>query len=260
MCDGPDAKHKNFVVINQKGIDPISLEMMQKEGIVALRRAKRRNMERLTLACGGLAVNSVEDLSEKELGYAGKVYEHRVGEEVQTFVEDVPNSKSVTILVKGQNDHSIAQIKDAIRDGLRAVRLAIQDGAVIPGAGAFEIAVSSHLRDFARTVKGKERLGVEAFSEAILVIPKTLSENGGFDSQDQILNVLSEHETQKKQLGVDLVTGGFMDPVVEGVQDLVSVKRQMMSLTPILVQQLLLVDEIMRAGISMSKGGPGPQE
>lgn len=82
MCDGPDAKHKNFVVINQKGIDPISLEMMQKEGIVALRRAKRRNMERLTLACGGLAVNSVEDLSEKELGYAGKVYEHRVGEEV----------------------------------------------------------------------------------------------------------------------------------------------------------------------------------
>lgn len=110
----------------------------------------------------------------------------------------MPNSKSVTILVKGQNDHSIAQIKDAIRDGLRAVRLAIQDGAVIPGAGAFEIAVSSHLRDFARTVKGKERLGVEAFSEAILVIPKTLSENGGFDSQDQILNVLSEHETQKK--------------------------------------------------------------
>lgn len=132
-------------------------------------------------------------------------------------MEDVPKTSSVTILVKGQNDHSIAQIKDAIRDGLRAVRLAITDGAVIPGGGAFEIAVSSHLRDFARTVKGKERLGVEAFSEAILVIPKTLSENAGFDSQDHILKVLSEHETSKKWVGVDLVTGEHMDPEVEGV-------------------------------------------
>lgn len=73
VCDGPDAKHKNFVVINQKGIDPISLEALQKDGIVALRRAKRRNMERLTLACGGTAVNSVEDLTESDLGFAGKV-------------------------------------------------------------------------------------------------------------------------------------------------------------------------------------------
>lgn len=166
----------------------------------------------------------------------------------------MPFCKSCTILVKGQNDHSIAQIKDAIRDGLRAVKLAIEDSAVLPGGASFEIAVSSHLRDFARTVKGKERLGVEAFSEAILVIPRTLSENGGFDSQEHILNVLSEHENSKKYVGVDLVTGEHMDPVANGVWDLVSVKRQMMSLTPILVQQLLLVDEIMRAGISMGKG------
>lgn len=81
VCDGVDAKHKNFVIINQKGIDPISLEELQKNGILALRRAKRRNMERLSLACGGTAVNSVEDLTEADLGIAGKVYEHTVGEE-----------------------------------------------------------------------------------------------------------------------------------------------------------------------------------
>lgn len=113
-------------------------------------------------------------------------------------MEEVPKTKSVTILVKGQNDHSIAQIKDAVRDGLRAVKLAIDDSAVLPGAGAFEISVSSHLKDFAKTIKGKERLGVEAFSDAILVVPKTLSENAGFDSQEHILNVLSEHESSKQ--------------------------------------------------------------
>lgn len=106
---------KTFVIINQKGIDPPSLDLLAREGILALRRAKRRNMERLTLACGGYAVNSAEDLSLECLGYAGKVYEQTLGEEKYTFVEDVAHPKSCTILLKGPNEHTIAQLKDAGR-------------------------------------------------------------------------------------------------------------------------------------------------
>lgn len=91
---------KNFVVLNQKGIDPVSLDMLAREGIIALRRAKRRNMERLSLACGGYAVNSVDDLSEDCLGYAGKVYEQTLGEDKFTFVEEVRHPQSCTILLK----------------------------------------------------------------------------------------------------------------------------------------------------------------
>ena len=98
---------------------------------MALRRAKRRNMERLVLACGGEAINSVEDLSEKALGWAGVVYEHVLGEEKYTFVEEVKNPLSCTILIKGPNDHTIAQIKDAVRDGLRAVKNVIEDECVV---------------------------------------------------------------------------------------------------------------------------------
>lgn len=77
VCDeATDGKKRGFVVINQKGIDPPSLDLLAQEGILALRRAKRRNMERLQLACGGEAVNSVEDLTPEVLGYAGSVYEH----------------------------------------------------------------------------------------------------------------------------------------------------------------------------------------
>ena len=83
VCDGTD---NNFVVINQKGIDPMSLDLLAREGIVALRRVKRRNMERLVLACGGEAVNSIDDLSPSVLGWAGLVYEHVLGEEKYTFV------------------------------------------------------------------------------------------------------------------------------------------------------------------------------
>lgn len=152
LCDGTN---KTFVVINQKGIDPNSLDMLAKEGIVALRRAKRRNMERLALACGGIAMNSFDDLKEEHLGYAGLVYEHVLGETKYTFVENVKNPQSVTILMKGPNKHTLAQIKDAVRDGLRSVNNALEDKALVPGAGAFEIRANIKLKEYAKTVKGK---------------------------------------------------------------------------------------------------------
>lgn len=124
LCDGND---KSFVVINQKGIDPICLSMFAKEGIIALRRAKRRNMERLVLACGGVAINAIDDLSENDLGYADKVYEHSLGDDKYTFVEGVKNPLSCTVLIKGPNEHTIAMVKDALRDGLRAVKNCIDD-------------------------------------------------------------------------------------------------------------------------------------
>merc|ERR1712080_545996 len=119
---GTPENKKTFVVINQKGVDPMSLDALAKEGIMALRRAKRRNMERLVLACGGSAMNSVEEMDESCLGSAGLVYEHVLGENKFTFVEQCANPLSVTILMKGPNKHTLTQVKDAVRDGLLLLR------------------------------------------------------------------------------------------------------------------------------------------
>lgn len=182
---GNDPK-KGFVIINQKGIDPLSLDVLVKNGIFALRRAKRRNMERLQLVCGGTAQNSVEDMAPEVLGWAGLVYEQQLGEEKYTIVEEVKNPKSVTILIKGPNAHTITQVKDAVRDGLRSIYNMIVDKCVVPGAGAYQVACATHLRSegFRKTVRGKAKYGVEAFADALLVIPKTLAANAGFDIQD----------------------------------------------------------------------------
>mmetsp|Transcript_17433 Transcript_17433/g.2415 ORF Transcript_17433/g.2415 Transcript_17433/m.2415 type:complete len:152 (-) Transcript_17433:433-888(-) len=137
--------NKSFVVINQKGIDPVCLDMLAQHGIIALRRAKRRNMERIVLACGGNAVNDVSELTEEDLGYCDECYEHTLGEEKYTFLEGVRHPKSCSILINGPNEHTIAIIKDAIRDGLRAVKNVYDDRCVIPGAGAFEIAAAVNL-------------------------------------------------------------------------------------------------------------------
>lgn len=177
---------KGFVIVNQKGIDPLSLDVLVKNGIFALRRAKRRNMERLQLICGGTAQNSVDDLSPDVLGWAGKVTEKQLGEEKYTFIEEVKDPKSVTLLIKGPNSHTINQLKDAVRDGLRSVYNMIVDKSVVPGGGAFQVACARRLTsdDFSKQIKGKAKFGVTAFADALLIIPKTLAANSGHDIQD----------------------------------------------------------------------------
>ncbi|KAK7506013.1 hypothetical protein BaRGS_00002735 [Batillaria attramentaria] len=251
VCEGND---KGFVVINQKGIDPFSLDMLAKEGIVALRRAKRRNMERLTLACGGMAVNSVDDLIPEYLGEAGLMYETVLGESKYTFIEDCKNPQSVTILIKGPNSHTITQIKDAIRDGLRAVKNAIEDGCVLPGAGAFEIAAYQELMRYKDKVKGRARLGVQAFAEALLIIVKVLAQNSGLDPQEAIVKLQQEYLGTSPAVGLDIKTGEALVPVDFGILDNYRVKRQLLHSSTVIATNLLLVDEIMRAGMTSLKG------
>lgn len=251
LCDGTN---KSFVVINQKGIDPMSLDMLAKEGMIALRRAKRRNMERLALACGGVAMNHLDDLHESHLGYAGLVYEHVLGENKFTFVEECKVPQSVTILMKGPNKHTLMQIKDAIRDGLRAINNAIEDKAVVPGAGAFEVTANRALTEFKETVKGKARLGIAAYAEALLVIPKTLAVNSGFDAQDTIVKLQEESRLSSEPIGLDLTSGEAMNPKEAGIYDNYIVKKQIINSCSVIASNLLLVDEIMRAGMSSLKG------
>lgn len=251
LCDGTN---KSFVVINQKGIDPFSLDMLAKEGIMALRRAKRRNMERLTLACGGIALNSFDDMDESNLGYAGSVYEHVLGENKFTFVEQVKNPQSVTILIKGQNRHTILQVKDAIRDGLRAINNAIEDGCLIPGAGAFEVRAYNQLMVYKDTVKGKVRLGIQAYAASLLVIPNTLAVNSGYDVQDTIVKLQEEDRLSSDPIGLDISTGEAAKPTDLGVYDNYIVKKQILNSCSVIASNLLLVDEIMRAGMTSLKG------
>lgn len=259
---------ESFAVLNQKGIDPVSLDMLAKEGIFAVRRAKRRNMERLTLAFGGVAVNSFDDMTPDMLGWAGSLHEEGLGEDKFTFVEHSKKATSCTILIRGPNKHTIDQIKDATRDGLRAVKAALEDKCLVAGAGAFEIAAYRMLMRRKHAVSGKAKLGVEAFAKAMLVIPKVLAENSGLDIQDAVIRVEEEQERSDSDaegaagnghmIGMNLDNGEPFYPATEGIWDSYIVKRQSLHLATVLATQLLLVDEVMKAGKAM--GAPPPQE
>ncbi|PIO75949.1 TCP-1/Cpn60 chaperonin family protein [Teladorsagia circumcincta] len=235
-----------IIDLKKKGIDPPSLDLLAAEGILALRRAKRRNMERLQLAVGGEAVNSVDDLTPDVLGYAG------LGEDKYTFVENCKDPKSVTLLIKGPNKHTIQQIKDALHDGLRAVFNTISDKHVLPGAGAFEIAAYCMLMKEVESLKGRAKLGALAYANALLVIPKTLAINSGYDAQETIVKLVEERNAGGDMpVGLDLESGEPMQPA--GIWDNVIVKKNSLSSSCVIACNLLLVDEVMRAGMTNLK-------
>ncbi|KAG7910690.1 hypothetical protein KL905_000586 [Ogataea polymorpha] len=245
---------KGFVVINQKGIDPMSLDVLAKNNILALRRAKRRNMERLQLVCGGEAQNSVDDLTPAVLGFSGLVYEQTIGEEKFTFVTENADPKSCTILIKGAHNHVVQQTKDAIRDGLRAVANVIKDQMLVPGAGAFYMSASKHILE-TKANKGKLKPGIKAFSDALLVIPKTLAKNSGLDALEAISACQDEIE-EGQTVGIDLNTGEPMDPTIEGIWDSFRVIRNAISSATGIASNLLLCDELLKAGRSSLKDQP----
>lgn len=256
VCTGGEG----FLLYNQQGIDPNSLDMLAKAGIMALRRAKRRNMERMPLCFGGYAINSVDDLTSECLGKAELVYEYVLGEEKYTFVESSKNVNSATILIKAAAKHTITQIKDAVYDGLRAVKNAIEDQALVPGAGAFEVAAYTNLIKYKNTINDKKSFGVQAFADALTVLPKTLASNSGFDQQDVMVKLIHEHAENGLVVGLDLNSGEPINPVDVGIFDNYSVKKQLINSCSVIANNLLLVDEIMRAGLTSTKAPQIPNE
>jgi len=149
-------------------------------------------------------------------------------------------------------------IKEATRDGLRAVKNVYDDKAVVPGAGSFEIACSVRLNEYCKEVQGKAKLGIQAFAESLLVIPKvnfllfqTLAENSGYDIQEAIINLKDEYHKNKIAVGINVQTLGTISPIKEQIYDNYCAKKQWLNIAPTLAQQLLLVDEIIRAGKGM---------
>jgi len=178
-----------------------------------------------------------------------------LGEDKFTFVEKCQNPHSVTLLIKGPNKHTLIQIKDAIHDGLRAVKNAMQDNCLIPGAGAFEVYASQELVKYKKEVQGRAKLGIQAFADALLIIPKVLAQNAGLDAQESIVTLMDSLGSESMKFpGLDLKSGKAMDALQAGVVDNYCVKRQLIHSCVVIASNLLLVDEIMKAGMSSLKG------
>ena len=244
-------------VFCQKGIDDLVQHYLAKDGIYALRRIKKSDMDKLSKATGGKIVTNLEDLGRQELGKAGLIEEKKIGDDDMTFVTGCKDSKAVSIIVRGGTEHVVDEVERALHDAIRVTGVAIEDGKAIPGGGATEIEVSLRLRDYASTVGGREQLAIEAFADALEIIPWTLGENAGLDSIDLLIELRSKHEGKKanKNAGVDVYSGKVKDMIKLNVIEPIRVKTQAVKSATDVAAMILRIDDIIA---SKQMEGPPP--
>ncbi len=247
------------VVVCQKGIDDVVLHYLAKEGIYAVKQVKESDLQKLARATGGKIVTGVKDLTAGDLGSASQVEERKVGDDDMTFVTGCSNPRSVSILIRGGTEHVTQEVERALQDALKVVSSVVEDGVVCPGGGATEIDLSVKLRKFAPTVGGREQLAVEAFAQALEVIPWALAENGGYDSINTLIELRGAHEGAhaSRNVGVNLADGKAADMWKLKVVEPLRVKRQALTSATEVATMVLRIDDIIASKKSTPPAGGG---
>jgi thermosome len=245
------------VVLCQKGIDDVAQHYLAKKGILACRRIKQSDMDKLAKATGGKIISNLDDLTPEDLGFAKVVEEKKIAGEAMTFVRGCKDPKAVTILVRGSTEHVVDEIDRSIEDAIGAVASALEVGKVVAGAGAPEAEIARRLRKFAEGFSGREQLAILAFADAIEVIPRTLAENGGLDPIDTLVELRAAHEKGKVSYGINLYTGKVTDAFEMGVIEPLKVKTQAIKSAAEAAEMILRIDDVIAAG-KLEKSTPTP--
>lgn len=247
-------------VFCQKGIDDLAQHYFAKKGIMASRRVKKSDMEKLAKATGARVVSSIEEFSKDDLGSAGLVEEQKLAGEEMIFVRDCKDPKSVSILIRGGTEHVVDEAQRAMEDAVLGVVSALELGKVVTGGGSVEIELARQLRKWAESVGGREQLAINSFADAIESIPRTLAESTGSDTIDILVGLRTAHDQGKSTWGVDVLNGKTADMLALNVIEPLKIKTQAIKSATEAASLILRIDDVIQAksGGGMPGGGmPG---
>ncbi|MEM1923241.1 MAG: thermosome subunit beta, partial [Nitrososphaerota archaeon] len=243
------------VVFCQKGIDDVAQFFLAKAGILAVRRVKRSDMEKLEKATGGRIVTNFEDLSPKDLGEAALVEERKIGEDRMVFVEGCKNPKAVSILLRAGLERQLDEAERSLNDALMNMITIVDDNRFVPGGGAVETELAQYIRENASKYSGKEQLAMIAFAEAIEAIPKTLAENAGLDPVDIMSTLRSKHVDKGQNYGINIYNGKVEDMISLGVIEPFKVKAQALKSSFEATAMILRIDDVVAASKKKEEKG-----
>jgi len=247
MVDKVKAAGAN-VVFCQKGIDDMAQFFLAKEGIVAVRRAKKSDMEKLAKATGGKIITSIDDLNPSDLGEAKLVEERKLGEDKMVFVEECKDPGAVAILIRGGLERAVDEAERSLHDALYVVIDVVKDGRIVYGGGAADAELAKELKRYAAQVGGREQIAIEGFAEALEGLPQALAENAGLDPIDILVELRSTHEKPDgTAMGVNVFSGKVEDMSALRVLEPLSVKRHIISSAVEAASMILRVDDVVVA-------------
>jgi len=240
------------VVFCQKGIDDFAQHYLAKQGILAVRRAKKSDIEFLSEV---LETEIVSDLDDIPADAVAKGSVRRDEEDELFYVEG--DGHGVTLLLRGSTDHVVDELERGINDALDVVASTVADGRVLAGGGAVEVEVARRVRDYADSVSGREQLAVEAFADALELVPRVLAENGGLDSIDTLVDLRAAHDEGDQRAGLNVHSGEVVDTFEAGVVEPAHAKEQAVASAAEAANLVLKIDDIIAAGDLSTSGGGG---
>lgn len=254
------------IVFCQKGIDDMVQHFLSKENIMAARRIKESDMAKLAKATGAKIISNIDDLKAGDLGTAGLVEERKIGDDKLIFVEKCKDPHSVSILIRAGLERMVDEAERTLVDSLSVISDIVENNKIVAGGGAVEIEIAKELRKYATKVGGREQLAVEAFADAIEVIPRTLAENGGLEPIDVLVELRSTHDKEDgKNKGINVFTGKVQNCIENGVIEPVVVKEQAIKSAAESAAMILRIDDTIQATKPRLSGGmpggmPGMEE
>jgi thermosome len=234
------------VVFCQKGIDDMAQHYLAKEGILAVRRTKKSDIEFLTNVLDTTVVTDLDAASSADVA-SGSVT--RDEEDELFYVEgDSEQAHGVTILLRGSTDHVVDELERGVEDALDVSAQTLSDGRVLPGGGAVEVELADRIRSYADSVSGREQLAVEAFADSLELVPRVLAENAGLDSIDTLVDLRAAHEDGEERTGLNVLTGDLEDTFEAGVVEPAHAKEQAVTSASEAANLVLKIDDIISAG------------
>ena len=246
-------------VFTTKAIDDLAQHYMAKYGIIGVRRLKKSDVDRVARATGGSTMTNLDDIKEKDIGFAGLIEEIKVGDDEMILVTKCKDPKVISVILRGTTSHILDEYELGIDDGLHAVQNAIIDREIVPGGGAVETELALRLRQYAATVKGKEQLAIEAYADALEVIPKALAVNAGLSPIDMVIALKNKHAGKDgRNFGLDVFKGKPADMLKMGVVEPLRLKTQAIKSATEAAGMIMRIDDVLAAAqVKNPAGGPG---
>ncbi|AGB35978.1 thermosome subunit alpha [Natronococcus occultus] len=242
------------VVFCQQAIDDPVRYRLAEEGVLAVERTQRDELHRLARATGGKPV-PVGSLTRATTGTAASVERRSLGPTDVTVVSGLEELGQVSAVFRGGTQHVADETKRVLDTCFYALKLAVEDEAVVPGAGAIEVALARELRSFAAGRDGTEQLAVEAFADVLETVPRTLAETSGIRPTDALLELRTAHHDGNHTAGLDLETGSVVDAADQGVLEPLYVKRQALACAGEAASMIVRIDDAVPMATQVEDAG-----